>query len=396
MKTRFDATTLKKSADALLSKAVDDGSIPGVCAITTTSEGPIYEASFGEATLGSHQAMNTDTVVLLASMTKPITGAAAMMLVEQGRLQLDAPARNWVPDVEKLVVLEGWDDNGDPITRAPKKDVTLRHFLTHTSGLSYEFWNEDIGRYQERTGVPSVLTQENASLFTPMLAEPGEKWEYGISMDWAGRMVEAVSGQTLGVFMKENILDPLGMNSTAFKLSEEMEARRASVHQRIDSGDIEATDFVKPQDPEFEEGGGALYSTCNDYSRFVRMILNKGILDGNRVFKPETVELMSRNAIGDLSVNRMVSVMPELTADCEFFPGQRKTWGLSFMINEEKAPTGRSAGSLSWAGLPNAYFWIDPAQDIASVYMTQILPFADQEFMNLYLGFEKSVYDSLI
>ena len=396
MKTEFDAKALKKTVDTILGAAVDNGSVPGVCAMAATAEGSIYEAAFGEATLGSDQAMNKDTVVLLASMTKPITGTAAMILVEQGRLELDAPAKRWVPDVEKLRVLEGWDDNGDPISRAPKNDVTLRHFLTHTSGLSYEFWNGDIGRYLDKVGVPSVITQEKASLFSPMVAEPGEKWEYGISMDWAGQMVEAASGQTLGAFMKENIFDPLRMDSTAFKISDEMEVRRASIHQRNIDGVLEPIDFVKPQDPEFEEGGGALYSTCSDYIRFARMILNKGILDGNRVLMPETVALMSRNAMGDLSVSRLNTAMPDLTNDCEFFPGQRKTWGLSFMINEEEAPTGRSAGSLSWAGLPNTYFWIDPSADVAGVYAVQLLPFADDKSLGLFLDFEKSVYSSTV
>lgn len=379
--------------DAHLRSTVENGELPGVTAMVTTSEGTVYQAGFGESKRGSCTSMTPDSVMMLASMTKPITGLAAMILVERGDLALDAPARDVIPEVDDLVVLEGWDDNGEPIVRAPEKTVTLRHFLTHTSGLSYEFWNADIGRYQERKGIPEIITQEDAALFTPMIAEPGEKFEYGISMDWAGKMVEAVSGQKLGVFMRQNIFEPLGMASTAFKITPDMEARRAWLHTRGEDGTLEPYDFVKPQDPEFEEGGGGLYSTCRDYTRFTRMILNNGELDGQRIISPETVALMSRNAIGDLSVGPLKTVMPDLSNDCEFFPGQRKTWGLSFMINEEKAPTGRSAGSLSWAGLSNVYFWIDPKKDIAGTFMTQMLPFADEISVEGFLGFETKVYN---
>ena len=184
--------------DGLLKSRVENGELPGVTAMVTTSAGDIYEAGYGESKCGSGRPMTADSVVMLASMTKPITGLAAMILVDQGRLSLDTPARDVLPEVDDLVLLEGWDDNDDPITRAPKKNVTLRHFVTHTSGLSYEFWNADISRYQEHMGIPGIITQENAALFTPMIAEPGQKFQYGISIDWAGRMVEAVSGQKIG------------------------------------------------------------------------------------------------------------------------------------------------------------------------------------------------------
>lgn len=383
----------QETLDAHLRSTVESGELPGVTAMVTTSEDTVYQAGFGETKRGSGLAMTLDSVMMLASMTKPITGLAAMILVERGDLALDAPARDVLTEVDDLVVLEGWDDNDKPIVRAPKKTVTLRHFLTHTSGLSYEFWNADIGRYQEGKGIPGIITQKNAALFTPMIAEPGEKFEYGISMDWAGKMVEAVSGQRLSVFMRENIFGPLGMPSTAFKITPDMETRRAWLHTRGDDGALEPYDFVKPQDPEFEEGGGGLYSTCRDYTRFMRMMLNKGELDGVRIISPETVALMSRNAIGDVSVGPLKTVMPDLSNDCEFFPGQRKTWGLSFMINEEKGSTGRTAGSLSWAGLSNVYFWIDPEEDIAGTFMTQMLPFADGISVDAFLGFEKKVYE---
>lgn len=396
MMNKLVGENTQETLDAHLRSTVENGELPGVTAMVTTSEGTVYQSGLGESKRGSGLGMTPDSVMMLASMTKPITGLAAMILVERGDLTLDAPARDVLPEVDDLVVLEGWDDNGDPIVRAPKNTVTLRHFLTHTSGLSYEFWNADIGRYQERKGIPGIISGEDAALFTPMTAEPGEKFEYGISMDWAGKMIEAVSGQKLGVFMRENIFEPLGMSSTAFKITPDMESRRAWLHTRGEDGILEPYDFVKPQAPEFEEGGGGLYSTCRDYTRFTRMMLNKGEVDGVRIVSPETVALMSRNAIGDLSVGPLKTVMPDLSNDCEFFAGHRKTWGLSFMINEEKAPTGRTAGSLSWAGLSNVYFWIDPKKDIAGTFMTQMLPFADEISVEAFLDFETKVYDLIL
>jgi CubicO group peptidase (beta-lactamase class C family) len=153
--------------------------------------------------------------------------------------------------------------------------------------------------------------------------------------------------------------------------------------------------FEVPQEPEFEPGGGGLYSTAQDYQRFMRMILSDGRGNGNQVVSPQTVELMSRNAMGALRVNMLPSSNPALSRDAEFFPGTPKSWGLTFMINEAAAPTGRSAGSLAWAGLANTYFWIDRSKNVAGVYMTQILPFVDVKSFPLFLAFEKAVYQTV-
>jgi CubicO group peptidase (beta-lactamase class C family) len=226
--------------------------------------------------------------------------------------------------------------------------------------------------------------------------DPGQRWEYGINLDWAGQMVEAVSGMRLSQYIKQNITDPLGMASTAFKITPEMRARLAKVHQRGEDGaKLTVTAFEVPQEPEFEAGGGGLYSTANDYQRFMRMILNGGRGNGNQILKPETVALMSRNAMGSLRVRMLPTQNLVLTRDAEFFPGIPKTWGLSFMINEETAPTGRSAGSLAWAGLANTYFWIDPKKNIAALIMMQVLPFVDARSLALFTAYEKAVYDSL-
>ncbi len=386
---------LRDSVDGILEAAVSRGDVPGVVAAATTADGTVYEGGSGERAVGSGVAMTPDTVGWIASMTKAITGAAAMQMVEQGKLELDGPASAVIPYLGEVGVLEGFDDEGQPKTRPPKRPVTLRHLLTHTSGYVYEIWNTDILAYQEAKGVPQITSCENAALTTPLLFDPGERWDYGIGIDWAGKMVEAVSGQKLGQYMKENIFEPLGMGDTAFKVSPQMQERLATVHVRGEDGAWAPMEFMVEQNPEFEMGGGGLYSTVGDYLKFIRMILNKGAANGHRVLRPETVEAMSANSIGDTRVVKLATAMPPYSNDAEFFPGMEKTWGLTFMINNEEAPTGRTAGSLAWAGLANSYFWIDPAKGIGGAYMTQVLPFADEKSLPLFLDFETAVYRSL-
>ncbi len=355
-------------------------------------ETTIYAGGFGERMLHGGAAMTPDTVVWIASMTKPLTSVAAMLLVEQGKLELDAPARNWLPELADVQVLEGFDGSGAPVTRAPSRPITLRHLLTHTAGFAYEFWSEDVLRYQQAKDLPQIDSCENAALTTPLLFDPGERWCYGINSDWAGKMVEAVSGQRLGAFMTEHILKPLGMASTAFKITPDMRARLAKVHQRGDDGTCAVLDTEVSQEPEFEMGGGGLYSTVGDYLRFVRLFLNRGVVGGRALLKPDTVEALSVNQMGDCRVSALQTAMPGESQDAEFFPGMPQTWSLGFMINMDQAPTGRSAGSLAWAGLANTYFWIDPVRGIGGVYATQVLPFADDRALSLYNAFEAAVY----
>ncbi|MDG2285222.1 MAG: serine hydrolase [Alphaproteobacteria bacterium] len=387
--------TMRERLDGLLGSATERGDVPGVVALVTNRDGVVYEEAFGERALGGGTAMSTDTVVWLASMTKAIAGAAAMQLVEQGKLSLDAPAGDLIPELAAVQVLEGFDADEAPILRVPKTPVTLRQLLTHTAGFGYETWHEPIKRFAEATNIPNRGTGKRAALGTPLMFDPGDRWEYSIAIDWAGLMVEAVSGQKLGKYLAANILEPLGMTSTGFKITQDMESRIATVHQRGEDGLTPAPKFRMKQDPEVEAGGGGLYSTVGDYGAFTRMILNKGYGNGNQILKPETVEMMSVNQMGDCRVVELKSSDPTRSLDAEFFPGVPKTWGLSFMINEEGAPTGRPAGSLSWAGLGNSYFWIDPKNGIAGVYATQILPFVDIKSLPLFLDFETAVYQNL-
>ena len=389
------ASALKDTADPLLRNAVASGNVPGVVGAVTTAQSTYYEAAHGVRVLGQPAAMSMDTVMWIASMTKPVVGAAAMQLVEQGKIGLDDPAAKIIPELGQFQVLEGWDANNKPRLRAPKSAITLRNLLTHTAGFTYDIWNPDMARYLKVMNVPRAGSGRNAALRIPLAFDPGARWEYGINIDWAGKMIEAVSGMRLGEYLTRNVIDPLGMGSTAFKITPDMRSRIAKVHQRGDDGKFTVTAFEVPQDPEFESGGGGMYSTASDYQRFMRMILNGGRGNGNQVLRPETVELMSRNSMGGLRVRMLPTQNPVLSRDAEFFVGTPKTWGLSFMINETTAPTGRPAGSLAWAGLANTYFWIDPKPKIAGVIMMQILPFVDAKALALFTAFEKGVYASL-
>lgn len=386
--------TLKDRADAVLTDAVTRGAVPGVVAMACDREGTLYEGAFGERALGSGQPMTADTVCWIASMTKAVTSVAAVQCAERGLIDLDAPAAAVVPEIGAAQVLTGFDADGKPTFRPPRRPVTLRHLLTHSAGFSYEIWNADVARYQQVMEVPSVTTCDLKALKLPLLFDPGERWEYGINIDWAGLMVEAVSGKTLGVYLQENLFGPLGMSSTGFKITADMRQRLAGVHLRGPDGALAPFPFELTQEPGFEMGGGGLYSTAGDYLRFVRMVLNHGQLAGERVLKPETVaQGLMLNQMGDARVVNLPTHHP-LTNDAEFFPGVRKSWSLAFQINLDPAPTGRPAGGLMWAGLANSFYWIDPVNGLGGVFLSQIFPFADTGSVPTFYAFEKAVYDS--
>jgi len=382
---------MKQQLDKVLSDGVQRGDVPGVIAVAFDKKGLVYEGAFGERVLGSGSEMTTDTVGAIFSMTKAVTGAAAMQLVEQGKLSLDSPAGDVCPDLAKTQVLERMD--GDtPVLRPPKTPITLRHLLTHTSGFVYEIWNKEYAHYLAATGTPSVLSLQLASLRGPIMFDPGTRWDYGTGIDWAGQMVQAVSGLTLGEYFKEHLTGPLGMNDTAFAPTPEMLPRLAGAHARLPDGSLTPMELPAVENPEFEMGGGGLLGTLSDYSRFCRMVLNGGELDGTRVLAAATVDAMCTNAMGDLRVNKLETAVPEFSNDAEFFPGDEKSWGLTFQINEVPGFTGRPAGTLMWAGLANSFFWIDRTNGIGGAYLSQILPFADHKSLQLFYDFESAVY----
>jgi methyl acetate hydrolase len=382
-------------ADLVLRKGIESGDVPGVVAAATTREGAIYEGAFGRRALPEGPGMTVDSVFWIASMTKAITSTAAMQLVERGKLALDSPIRDVLPELAHPQVLDGFDTAGEPRLRPAKRPITLRHLITHTAGFGYDIWNPDLLRYQEKKGLPGIISCENKALDMPLTFDPGEKWDYGINVDWIGKAVERVSGQRLGDYFRDHLFGPLGMKETSFKLTESQRSRLVGMHARGDDGSLAPMPFEIPQEPEFQMGGGGLYGTAADYCAFMRLFLNEGRgPDGKPVLKPETVKAAAQNQMGEINVRLLKTAIPPYSNDAEFFPGMVKKWGLGFMINTERVPGGRSAGSLAWAGLANTYFWIDPAAGVAGVILMQLVPFADPKALTLFAKFENAVYAS--
>ncbi|MBK3661511.1 beta-lactamase family protein [Bradyrhizobium diazoefficiens] len=385
----------KAQIDETLRKTSGAREIPGIVAIAASGNDVLYQGAFGKRDLSKPDPMTGDSIFWIASMTKAVTGAGAMQLVEQGKLSLDAPIGSLLPDLANPQVLDGFDAKGEPKLRPAKSAITLRQLMTHTAGFAYNMWNGDLAVYLEKTGTPAITTCQNAALKTPVMTDPGTRWEYGTNIDFVGKAVEAVSGKRLDAYLRDNLFGPLGMSDTGFKITDNMRKRLVGMHARSEDGQLAAIPFELEQDPEFHMGGGGLYSTAGDYIKFTQMILNKGRGNGNQVLKAETIAVMSQNQMGDLNMTKLATAAPMYTNDVDLYPDQVKKWGLSFMINTAKTAEGRSAGSLAWAGLANTYYWIDPARDVTGVILMQLLPFADAKCLQAFAGFERGVYAGL-
>ncbi|WP_439359622.1 serine hydrolase domain-containing protein [Bradyrhizobium sp. DASA03007] len=383
-------------ADAILNETVANANgVPGVVAMVTDRNGNIYEGAAGKRRTDKPEAMTTDSSFAIFSTTKAITGTAALQLIEEGRLDLDAPAKRYAPDLGKLQVIDGFDAKGQPRLRAPKRELTTRMLLLHIGGFGYDFFNENYLRLATEHGQPSVITSSKASLMTPLLFDPGSKWEYGTNIDWVGQVVEGITGKRLGEVFAERIFKPLGMANTTFEISDAVRSKLAGVHARNADGSLTPMDFELPASPEVHMGGHGLYSTVGDYMRFIRMWLNDGNGPHGRVLKAETVQMAEKNHLGDLKVTALPGVIKSLSNDAEFFPGQSKSWAFTFMVNDEEAPTGRPAGALGWAGLANLFYWIDRQNGFGGYWATQILPFGDPASFTGYMRFETAFYDAL-
>jgi methyl acetate hydrolase len=389
------AAAARARIDGVLRQAVDAKEVPGVVAMAATDKGVLYEGAFGTRDLAKGPAMTLDTVFRIASMTKAVTCVAAMQLVEQGKLKLEDPVPNIDPAISSPQVLEGFDAAGAPKLRPAKRPITLRHLLTHTAGFSYEIWDANTTRYVKTTGMPSFGTLKIAALRMPLAFDPGDKWEYGVSIDWVGRIVESISGQPLDAYFRDRIFGPLDMKDTGYVASPEQRSRQAIVHQRQADGSLAPQPLETQFTPEFWPGGGGLYSTSRDYLAFLQALLHGGSFKGARLLKPETVALMGQNHIGDIPAGIMKTELPARSNDVDFFPGAQIRWGLGYMLNMQPGPNGRSAGTVSWGGIFNTYYWLDPAKHVTGLIMTQILPFADPRALKLYGQFENGVYGAL-
>jgi methyl acetate hydrolase len=381
--------------DQILRRAVADKTVAGVVAVGASDKGIVYQGSFGKRHVPDGPEMTPDTVFWMLSMTKAITATACLQLVEQGRIHLDQPMAEILPELAAPKVLEGFDAAGQPKLRRAKRAITLRHLLTHTSGYTYSIWSKALTEYEKVTGMPDIAFSKNGAFAAPLEFDPGERWQYGISMDWVGKIIEAVTDQSLEIYFRENIFAPLGMSDTGFLIGSKQKSRVATLYNRQSDGTLTSAPFEISQRPEFFMGGGGLFGTPRDYMTFLQMLLQDGTLNGARILKPETVSLMFRNQIGDLNVTEMKTAQPAYSRDFDQFPGMTHKWGLSFDINTVAGPNGRTPGSISWAGLLNCYFWLDPVKRVTGTLFTQVLPFFDPGVLKLYGAFEKGLYEGL-
>ncbi len=388
--------SFKDEADAILEGVVtSDPRVPGVVAMVTDREANIYEGAAGQRELGKADAMTLDSAFAIFSTTKAITGTAVLQLVEDGTLDLDAPVKNYLPEIGRLQVIEGFDAAGEPQLRAPKRDITTRMLMLHTAGFGYDFFNETYLRLAEQKGQPSVITASKGCLMTPLLFDPGDKWEYGSNIDWCGQVVEAIAGKRLGEVFQERIFDPCGIANMTFSLNDDLRRRLAIMHARNADGSLTPMEFELTADPEVHMGGHGLYGTVGDYMRFIRMWLNDGKGEAGQVLKPETVRMAEQNHLAEKKISVLPGVIPSLSNDAEFFPGLSKSWSFTFMVNDEEAPTGRPAGALGWAGLANLFYWIDRQNGFGGFWATQILPFGDPVSFTGYMELETAFYRGL-
>ena len=388
---------MSSSIDNVLQSAVDSGAVPHVAAIVANRDGIVYEGGAGPRIVGeAEETVGTDTLFRIMSMTKMVATVAALQQKERGELDFDAPVAEYCPDFADIQVLDGWDDD-KPRLRAPASQATVHHLVTHTSGLGYWFWSDDLVRYEAATGHPNVVTPPGTkrSLKAPMLHDPGERFTYGINTDWLGLVVEAVAGKTLDVVIKENITGPLGMDHTGFESTDEVLANATAVHVPAEGGGWMSAGFeVVPQTPEWWAAGHGLYSRPRDYIRFEQALLRGGELDGTRILQQETVDAAFTNQIGDLDFPAEIPTSdPPITNALNVGPGWK--WGYGLLLNSQDVPGGRRAGTGAWAGLFNTHFWVDRTTGICASIYTNSLPFITPEAFGLYGEFEQAVYASL-
>jgi methyl acetate hydrolase len=367
--------------------AVAQAKLPGAVGIIVDADGVRFGHACGLADAAAGTAMKQDTICQIASMTKALVSVGAMQLVETGRLKLDAPIGEVLPELADPQVQTGFADDGAPILRPAVRSITLRHLLTHTSGLGYAFVQTEVLRYYQAVGMP--VPGSKASITMPLLFDPGDDWAYGVSTDWVGLAIEAVTGTDLQNYLESHVFGPLGMKNTAFRPA--LPDGAAKVHVRNPEGGFGQTALYLGGG-EFHGGGGGLTSTAEDYARFLQMMVRGGELGSNRLLNAETLADMSRNQVGQIRAGKLTTTMPEFALPFDTFPDQHTGWGLGFLINPEPVPGGRSAGSLCWSGIFNSYFWIDPATGVAGAFFTQLAPLGDPGAVEAYGALERMAY----
>jgi CubicO group peptidase (beta-lactamase class C family) len=378
--------------DTKLREAVATGALACVAAMAADSSGVIHEAAFGIRDPATGEAMTTDSLAWIASMTKAIVSVAALRLAERGLLSLDGPISDVIPELAAPKVLDGFAEDGTPRFRPAARAITLRHLLTHTAGFGYDTWNAELVVLGTRHGFRRIPADVSGIAQAPLLFDPGERFNYGINIDMVGHAIERVTGQRLDAHLRETILAPLGLHDTDFVPGPDQLRRRAVLRARNASGTLDVLPGAPAQTMPFMAGGGGLYSTASDYLRFLREIL----AGAPNLLRAETMRLLETNQIGDIAVPPMRTQAPHGSNDVHLYPGMTLRWSLGFLLNEQTTPEGRAPGSMAWAGLPNCYYWIDRTSGVCGVFITALLPFCDPAAVATFQGWEASVYRALL
>jgi len=381
--------TNAEEIDAFLDRAVAETHIPGLVAVVVDRDRILYQRAVGQQSASGNVAMSADTIFNIASMTKPIATTAIMMLVEEGKLRLDDPISRYVPELAGKPVLYTFDfDDATFTTRPAASEITIRQLLSHSSGLVYGFANDELARWSAANPQADPITE------FPLLFDPGTGWAYAGGIAVVGRVLEQIEGTTLDAFLEERIFDPLGMSDTAYSVPDVKRSRVAAVFRMTDEGLVESPvpDVVRSE----VSGDGGLYSTAEDYARFIQLILRRGAApDGTQLLQPGSVRALTQNHLGDVRVSLQDEPMPFLARAFPLGAG-RDGFGLGFQVTgEHEDPHQRAPGSSSWAGIFNTEFWIDPASGIGAVLLMQYLPFYDEAAITTLVGFEELVYRGL-
>jgi CubicO group peptidase (beta-lactamase class C family) len=384
------ATSLAPQGATALSTFLKDstsrGDVPGVVVAVVNKDGVLYHEAVGRSSTLRNTPMAKDTIFNIASMTKPITSVAIMMLVDEGKLQLDDEVAKYLPKYKNPLVISKFNDaDATYETRPAKRPITIRHLLTHTSGIGYGFASPMLTRIMQRT--------KQTELDLPLLFDPGESWAYGASTRVLGDVVEAISGQKIDAFLSSRILQPLGMHDTGYLVPTAKYPRIVAVNARGADGKF-VEQPIPATLPATVRGDGGLYSTAADYGSFVRMLLNRGTLGGKRILSESAVKTIFENHMGHVVVQPQQSA--DLSRSRNFPEGAGKDrWGLGFQLAAEKQPNRRTPGTGTWAGIFNTHFFIDPSREIGVMVMMQVLPFYDEAAMKVYAGVEEAVYRHL-
>lgn len=384
LKFSIDAE-LSESLDKILQEAVKSQKLPGVVALVTNRDSVMYHSAFGVMDAAGKDSMKKDALFFIASMTKPITSLGIMMLVEDGELALDDPVAKYLSDFDSRRVLVSVNTaDSTASTRPAARPATIRDLLRHTSGLGYTFSSPKLLKWTQISG--------RTALKQPLLHDPGEKWTYGSSTYFLGQIIEKVSGESLPKFLSTHIFNPIGMTDTSFDLAESDYNRMVALYQSSDSV-LQGRPPARPYQPTIR-GDYGLLSTADDYGRFLRLVLGGGKTDGVRLVTRETMAKMTRDHLLDITVTEQLTANPIISKSFPIGAGQ-DGFGLGFQISKDVNSTSRAPGSLSWAGLYNTHFWIDPTNDLGVVLMTQVIPFYDERIMEVLTEFEHTLYQDL-